>query len=108
MAAHSSVLAWGIPWTEEPGRILSMGSQRVRHDLVTKQQQTKAFYAGKLCDHTYFSEKALWQPHCEGCIAEGQDWGMGSEGEGIKSDTKVLSLARTPGMVILSIKPGNT
>ena len=49
-----------------------MGSQRVRHDLVTKQQQTKAFYAGKLCDHTYFSEKALWQPHCEGCIAEGQ------------------------------------
>ena len=32
MAAHSSVLAWGIPWTEEPGRILSMGSQRVKHD----------------------------------------------------------------------------
>ena len=36
MATHSSVLAWEIPWTEEPGRIQSMGSQRVGHDLVTK------------------------------------------------------------------------
>ena len=32
MAAHSSVLAWRIPWTEEPGRIQSMVSQRARHD----------------------------------------------------------------------------
>jgi len=32
MAPHSSILAWGIPWTEEPGGLLSMGSQRVRHD----------------------------------------------------------------------------
>ena len=32
MAAHSSILAWKIPWTEEPGRLQSMGSQRIRHD----------------------------------------------------------------------------
>ena len=32
MATHSSILAWGSPWTEEPGRLQSMGSQRVRHD----------------------------------------------------------------------------
>ena len=32
MAIHSSTLAWKIPWTEEPGRLQSMGSQRVRHD----------------------------------------------------------------------------
>ena len=32
MATHSSILAWEIPWTEEPGRLQSMGSQRVRHD----------------------------------------------------------------------------
>ena len=32
MAAHSSTLAWKIPWTEEPGRLQSMGSQRVGHD----------------------------------------------------------------------------
>ena len=32
MATHSSVLAWRSPWTEEPGRLQSMGSQRVGHD----------------------------------------------------------------------------
>ena len=32
MAPHSSTLAWKIPWTEEPGGLLSMGSRRVRHD----------------------------------------------------------------------------
>ena len=36
MATHFSVLAWEIPWTEEPDRLQSMGSQRVGHDLVTK------------------------------------------------------------------------
>ena len=35
MAAHSSILAWKIPWTEEPGWLQSMGSQRVRHDWVS-------------------------------------------------------------------------
>ena len=32
MATHCSTLAWKIPWMEEPGRLQSMGSQRVRHD----------------------------------------------------------------------------
>ena len=32
MAAHSSILAWKIPWTAEPGRLLSMGLQRVGHE----------------------------------------------------------------------------
>ena len=32
METHSSVLAWRIPWTEEPGGLLSIGSHRVRHD----------------------------------------------------------------------------
>ena len=32
MAIHSSTIAWKIPWTEEPGRLRSMGSQRVGHD----------------------------------------------------------------------------
>ena len=36
MATHSSILAWEIPRTEEPGGLWSMVSQRVRHDLVTK------------------------------------------------------------------------
>ena len=39
MAAHSSILAWTGPWTEEHGGLLSMGLQRVGHDLTTKQEQ---------------------------------------------------------------------
>ncbi|XFG11725.1 hypothetical protein AB1E19_015349 [Capra hircus] len=35
MATHSSALAWRIPWTEEPGQLQSMGSQRGRHNRVT-------------------------------------------------------------------------
>ena len=35
MATHSSTLAWKIPWTEERGKLQSMGSQRVRHDWLT-------------------------------------------------------------------------
>ena len=39
MATHSSVLAWRIPWTEEPGGLQSLGSQRVRHDWASKHPQ---------------------------------------------------------------------
>ena len=41
MTIHSSIPAWKIPWAEEPGRLPSMGSQRVGHDLVTKQLKLK-------------------------------------------------------------------
>ena len=36
MVIQSSILAWRIPWTEEPGGLQSIGSQRVRHDWVTE------------------------------------------------------------------------
>ena len=39
MATHSSILAWEIPWTKEPAGLQSMGSQRVKRDLATKQEQ---------------------------------------------------------------------
>ena len=39
MATHSSIHAWKIQWTEKPGRLQSMGLQRVRHHRVTKQAQ---------------------------------------------------------------------
>ena len=38
MATHSSTLAWKIPWTEEPGRLQPMGSQRIGHDWATSLQ----------------------------------------------------------------------
>ena len=39
MATYSSILAWEIPGTKVPGRLQSMGLQRVRHNLATEQQQ---------------------------------------------------------------------
>ena len=39
MATHSSILAWEIPWTEDPGGLQSMSQKRAGHDLATKQQQ---------------------------------------------------------------------
>ena len=37
MATHFNILAWEIPWIEEPGRLQSMGLRRVAHNLATKQ-----------------------------------------------------------------------
>ena len=51
MATDSSVLAWSIPWAEGPGRLQSMGLQRIRHDLVTKQQLWK-WYERNMEEHT--------------------------------------------------------
>ena len=51
MGPHSSTLAWKIPWTEEPGRLQSMGSRRVGHDWVTS-----------LSLFTFMHWRRKWQP----------------------------------------------
>ena len=51
MAPNSSPLAWKIPWMEEPGRLQSMGSLRVRHDCVTS-----------LSLFTFMHWRRKWQP----------------------------------------------
>ena len=51
MATHSSTLAWKIPWTEEPGRLQSTGSLRVRHDEATS-----------LSLFTFMHWRRKWQP----------------------------------------------
>ena len=48
MATCSSIPAWEFPWTEEPGRLQSMESQIVGHDLVSKQQQPACIYILKM------------------------------------------------------------
>ena len=45
MPTHSRILAWEIPWTEEPGRLQSKGSQRVGLDLATKQTTTLTLHS---------------------------------------------------------------
>ena len=41
MATHSRILAWEIPWTEESGRLQSLGSQRVGYDLATEHEHAQ-------------------------------------------------------------------
>ena len=48
MATHSSILAWRILWTGEPGRLQSMGSQRDRHNRMTNTLLQQFFYTGSL------------------------------------------------------------
>ena len=52
MATHSSILAWRIPWTEELGRLQSMGSQRVRHELLLPCRRAN-------CEETLVGEHGL-------------------------------------------------
>ena len=44
MAPHSRILAWRIPWTEQPGRLQSMGSQRIRHEWATNTSLSFHFH----------------------------------------------------------------
>jgi len=64
MAPHSSTLAWRIPWTEEPGRLQSMGSLRVGHDWVTS-----------LWLFTFMHWRRKWQPTPVFLPRESQGWG---------------------------------
>ena len=64
MAPHSSTLAWKIPWTEEPGRLQSMGWWRVGHDWVTS-----------LWLFTFRHWRRKWQPTPVFLPGESQGWG---------------------------------
>ena len=64
MAPHSSTLAWKIPWTEEPGRLQSMGSLRVGHNWATS-----------LLLFTFMHWRRKWQPTPVFLPGESQGWG---------------------------------
>ena len=64
MATHSSTLTWKIPWTEEPGRLQSMGSLRVRHDWATS-----------LSLFTFMHWRMKWQPTPVFLPGGSQGWG---------------------------------
>ena len=64
MAPHSSTLAWKILWTEEPGRLQSMGSLRVGHDWATS-----------LWLFTFMHQRRKWQPTPVFLPGESQGWG---------------------------------
>ena len=56
MATHSSMLLWRIPWTEEPGGLQSMGSQRVGHDWATEQQLSTQMNGVRLREAWHWDE----------------------------------------------------
>ena len=76
MATHSSILVWNIPWTEKPGRLQFMGSQRVGHNWATSLHIENYFYNQKFHFRTIrrmkkkwinkgvFPCKPLWDLHC--------------------------------------------
>ena len=56
MATHPSILAWRIPWTEEPGGLQSLGLQRVRHDGATESTRTHSSITDLgVCSHLILS-----------------------------------------------------
>ena len=57
MATHSSILAWKIPWTGEPGGLKSMGSQRVGHNLAHVRTRARAH------THTHTHTKTATEVH---------------------------------------------
>ena len=67
MATHSSILAWKIPWTEDPGRLQSMGLQRVGHDWATSLHSLILLFQlphlGKICylNSIFFSNTHPWE-----------------------------------------------
>ena len=64
MATHSSILAWDIPWTEEPGRLQSMGSQRVRQDWETEHVTELNLLFKSVCLHSCaYSSTGSWSLH---------------------------------------------
>ena len=58
---HSSILAWKIPWTEQPGRLQSTGSQRVRHNWAIQQQKC---HVGAQCEQALDCSKDTPEQKC--------------------------------------------
>ena len=84
MATHSSILAWKIPWTEEPGGLQSMGLQRVRHSWT--------------CTHTYIKEWwGLWFAGTRYLMWKHPDSEMLSAGRSIGNVFRWNLAQRTPG-----------
>ena len=61
MATHSRILAWKVPWTQEPGGLQTMGRQRVRHNLATKQVTLSKF---SLSENMLLNLEASVLPGC--------------------------------------------
>ena len=64
MVTHYTILVWELPWTEEPGGLQSMGSQRVTHDLVTDLRPFRLGYLPYEQDAGKPSSSLCWMLRC--------------------------------------------
>ena len=102
MATHCTILVWRIPWTEEPGGLQSMGSQRVGHDRETKQQLSLHwFLSGRvpcLIPSTWTSPKAHFP--CPASLSpHTSPWSQVKPSPGLSGDFRTLkstALASAP------------
>ena len=70
MATHSSILAWEIPRTEEPGGYSPWGCKRVGHDLVTKQRMgTQVVHIEEYKDTVYICSVCGWREYLTTCVS---------------------------------------
>ena len=81
MTTHSSILAWRIPWREEPGGIQFMGSQRVRYNLATKHHTAPPLSNPQLSDQLRSSQTS-WDPIKKGCKTRSQTLPPGAATKG--------------------------
>ena len=90
MATHSSILVWRTPWTEEPGRLQSIGSWRVRHDWLT------SLYMGNIC--TTFVAFTQSESESLSVISDSsQSHGLYSPGNSPGQNTRVGSISLLQG-----------
>ena len=79
MATHSSILAWRIPWTEEPGRLQSMGSQRVGHNLATLQLYSNGDWMSLLRSNIHTPTRICTKVDRDGHVMSNYRWAAAAE-----------------------------
>ena len=88
MATHSSILAWRIPWTGEPGGLQSMGSQRVKHNWATNTE-THVFCPPQ---RQRQADERLWRPEGVGGVQAHFSQRLWGTGPGTSSDPRSLQI----------------
>ena len=105
MVTHSSILAWKIPWTEEPGRLQSMGSLRVGHDWVTSLSLfTFMHWRRKLQPTPVFLP---WESQGRGSLVGCGLWGRTRPQTWLKSQTRLKRFSSSSSIYNLTIDPEN-
>ena len=81
METHLTIIAWKIPWTDEPGRVLCMGSQRLGHDLTSKEWRLRGC---RRAERSYSTFKVRRGDHEEIPFVHGKEQRLRFAGTAVK------------------------